>query len=228
MQLQLSNVPQKGSRGNIVASRNRFGPFERDRVSPDQPGTPAQRDSWWNMTEPSRLWNEITDQPRLAWRRRAAETHGRPSLGQSGPLDGCQLFKKINRGLATCGRQPLLDLPPLPRFGPNPADGFTISNGKHGPVFKLRMSRAAGSDPRPPLEDIMIFSWAPCNAGADKNDLYSFLCHSRLLSRSRRSRWLRSSSMPSTSFGCLLPPARRASQPRLGYLDYSIPLTPRA
>ena len=110
----VKDVPQKGSRGNVVASRNRFGQFQRARVSPDQPGTPAQRASWANMKDLSRLWNELGQARWAAWRRLAAEVHSRPKLNQSGPLDGCQLFKKLNRVLATCGREPLLDPPPLP------------------------------------------------------------------------------------------------------------------
>jgi hypothetical protein len=173
--MRVLDVPQKGARGNTVASRNRFGRFQRERVSPNQPGTAAQRASWANMKDLSRLWNGL-GQPRWdAWRRLAATVHSRPSLSHSGPLDGCQLFKKLNRVLATCGREPLLDPPPLPVFGPNPVVGFTILNTRRGLAFKLRLSPKAAGDPFPALGDIMVYSWAPFNAGADKNDLYAFL-----------------------------------------------------
>jgi len=127
------------------------------------------------MTALSRLWNELTNERRAAWRRLAAEVHSRPNLNQSGVLDGCQLFKKINRVLATCGREPLLDPPPLPSFGPNPVKGFTITNGKGGLAFKLQVPREANRDARPPVADLMVYSWAPFNAGVDKNDLWAFL-----------------------------------------------------
>jgi hypothetical protein len=173
--MRVLDVPQKGSRGNTVASRNRFGPFQRRRVSPKQPGTPAQRASWANMKDLSRLWNDLGQERRVAWRRLAEEVYSRPKLSQSGPLDGCQLFKKLNRVLATCGRDPLLDPPPRPAFGPNPVVGFTIRNIRRGLAFKLLLSPKAAADAFPTHGDIMVYSWAPFNAGADKNDLYAFL-----------------------------------------------------
>jgi hypothetical protein len=173
--MRVLDVPQKGARGNTVASRNRFGQFQRERVSPNQPATAAQRAAWASMTALSRLWNELGQARWDAWRRLAATVHSRPALSQSGRLDGCQLFKKLNRVLATCGREPLLDPPPMPVFGPNPVVGFTIRNTRRGLAFKLRLSPKATGDAFPAQGDIMVYSWAPFNAGAGKNDLYGFL-----------------------------------------------------
>ena len=173
--MRFQDVPQKGKRGKIVASRNRFGAYHKEFVAPKQPGTAAQRGVWGNMTTFSRVWNELSGERREAWRRRALEVHSRRTFGQSGPLDGAQLFKKINTVLATCGRKPLLDPPSLPVFGPNPVVGFVIREGKSGIALKLRICRDAHGDPRLPLEDLMVFAWAPRNAGADKNHHYAFL-----------------------------------------------------
>jgi hypothetical protein len=173
--MRVQDVPQRGKRGKIVASRNRFGQYQKDFVPPKQPGTAAQRGVWGNMTEFSRVWNALPDERREAWRRRALEVHSRPSLCQSGPLDGAQLFKKINTVLATCGRERLLDPPPPPVFGPNPLVGFVIRAGKGGIALKLKVSRDVRWDARPPLEDIMMFAWAPRNPGVDKNSHYAFL-----------------------------------------------------
>jgi hypothetical protein len=159
----------------MVASRNRFGPFQREQFSPHHPCTPAQKEVWGNMTYLSWLWNQLTELQRVAWRTLALEVRSRPNLMQSGLLDGCQLFKKINRVLATCGRPPLLDPPSLPVFGPNPVEGFTITVGKRAPVFKLRLSPLARADAAAAPEELMVFAWAPCNAGVDKNDLFVFL-----------------------------------------------------
>jgi hypothetical protein len=169
------DVPQRGKRGNIVASRNRFGQYQKLFVSPKQPGTAAQRGVWGNMTEFSRVWNELSNERRAAWRRRALEVRSRPRLGQSGPLDGAQLFKKINSVLATCGREPLLDPPPLPVFGANPVVEFVIRATKGGMALRLRVSAEVGGEGGPPQEDLMVFAWAPRNAGVDKNSHYAFL-----------------------------------------------------
>jgi len=173
--MRILDGPQRGKRGKIIASRNRFGQYVKEFVPPKQPGTTAQRHVWGNMTELSWLWNELSDERREAWRRRATEVHSRPTLAQSGPLDGILLFKKINSVLRTCGRELLLDPPPLPEFGPNPVAGFSARGRKGGIALKVKMSAAGHWEDRPPLEDLMVFAWAPCNAGVGKNSLYAFL-----------------------------------------------------
>ena len=173
--MKILDVPQSGSRGKVVASRNRFGPFQCERVPRNQPGTAAQHGMWGVMKRLSRLWNELAEEQREAWRRLAEKVHSRPKLGQSGPLDGCQLFKKLNSVLATCGRELLLDPPPLPQFGPNPVIGFEARRDAGKLVFKLQVTRRARWEARSPLEDLMVFGWTPCNAGAAKNSLYAFL-----------------------------------------------------
>ena len=127
------------------------------------------------MAEFSHIWNVLSDERRHAWRRRAEEVHSRPSLGQSGKLDGTLLFKKINTVLRTCGREPLLDPPPLPVFGLNPVIGFAIREVRGRLAFMLKVSPKVRWDARPEQEDLMVFAWAPCNAGADKNTHYAFL-----------------------------------------------------
>jgi hypothetical protein len=67
--MKFRDVPQSGSQGNTVASRNRSGPYHRERVSPDQPATAAQCGTWVNMSDLSRLWNLLEEEQRLAWER---------------------------------------------------------------------------------------------------------------------------------------------------------------
>jgi hypothetical protein len=173
--MKYRDVPQSGSQGNTVASRNRSGPYHRARVSPDQPATAAQCGTWVNMSDLSRLWNLLEEEQRLAWERLSEGVHSRPNLGISGRLSGCLLFKKINLVLVTCQRQPLLDPPPLPQFSTNPVIGFEIRKARGRIALILKVSRKLPWQDRPPLEDIMVQSWAPCQPGTRKNDLYSFL-----------------------------------------------------
>jgi hypothetical protein len=173
--MRVSDVPQRGKRGRIIASRNRFGQYQKEFVRPNQPGTPAQRDVWGNMIEFWRVWNEISDERREAWRRQAEEVHSRSSMGQSGPLDGAQFFKKINTVLRTCGRELLLDPPPSPVFGPNPVIGFAIREARGRIALKVKLSPKVRWDARPAQEDLMVFAWAPRNAGVHQNHHYAFL-----------------------------------------------------
>jgi hypothetical protein len=69
----------------------------------------------------------------------------------------------------------LLDPPPQPVFGPNPVVGFSIRQGRGGMALKVKVSPHVRWEDRPALEDLMVFAWAPCNAGVDKNSHYAFL-----------------------------------------------------
>jgi hypothetical protein len=173
--MRIVDVQQRGKRGQIVASRNRFGQYLKDWVPPEQPGTASQREVWSGIRELWQLWNELSDERLEAWWRLAESLKSRPTLAQSGRLDGPILFRKINSVLRTCRRPLLLDPPPLPRFGPNPAVGFDIRDGKGGMALKVKLSPDVRWEDRPPLEDLMVFAWAPCRPGSLKNSHYAFL-----------------------------------------------------
>jgi hypothetical protein len=170
--MKYRDVPQSGSQGNTVASSNRSGAYHRQRVSPDQPATPAQGATWDNITDVSSLRNLLGEECRMAWETFANGVHSRPNLGLSGPLGGCQLFRKLNRVLATCYRQPLLEPPSLPEFGSNPVEDFKIRKARGRISLILKVSPKLAWDARPPLEDLMVQSWAPYHAGTLKNGLY--------------------------------------------------------
>jgi hypothetical protein len=160
--------PQSGARGDEVASRNRSGQFLRKRVSPKNPRTAAQRRARENMRKFSRLWNKLTEPQRVAWCAAACEVLSRPKLGKPRPLDGQKFFNKINTVLATCGREPLLEPPPRPQFGPNPVVALTASSGPGGIALMLSLSET-------PAEDIMLFASPPCNAGRSYCSNFSFI-----------------------------------------------------
>jgi hypothetical protein len=153
------DVQQRGKRGVTVASRNRFGQYIKDLVHPNQPGTASQREAWGNMSDLWRLWNELSDERLEAWWRLAEQISSRPTLAQSGPLDGPILFRKINTVLHTCQRPALLDPPPLPDFGKNPIEGFGIRPHKGGIALRLRVSPDVRWADRPAAEDLMVFGW---------------------------------------------------------------------
>src|ERR1022692_1770452 len=72
---------QRGALGNIVASHNRFGDYDRERVHPKTQSTPALERAWGNLTNLSELWNEITEAQRDGWWRLAVQVHSRPRMG---------------------------------------------------------------------------------------------------------------------------------------------------
>jgi len=131
--------------------------------------TLAQQRARASLGEFARLWKpDPRSRSGVAWRALAPEARSRPWQGQSGPLDGPQLFKKLNTVL-TCGRMPpLLDPPPLPQFTTNPVGELYIERRRGGYRFKLAVTGV-------PAEDIMVFAWAPCSAGTGYNANYAFL-----------------------------------------------------
>ena len=160
--------PQSGAQGEIVASRNRSGQFLRKRVSPRNPRTAAQRRARDNMRTFSRLWNQLTEAQRVAWCAAACNVLSRPKLGKARPLDGQKFFNKINTVLAICGKEPLLDPPPRPEFGPNPVTALTAAKGPGGIALMLGMRETL-------TEDIMVFASPPCNAGRSYCSDFGFL-----------------------------------------------------
>ncbi len=173
--MRIVDVQQRGKRGQIIASRNRFGQYIKEHVPVEQPGTASQREAWGNMTDLWPVWNELSDERMAAWWNLAQQVQSRPTLGQSGRLDGPLMFRKINTVLRTCRRPILLDPPPLPTFGPNPVVRFAIREGRRGIALKLRLSLEVRWEDRPALEDLMVFAWAPCRPGVSRNSRYAFL-----------------------------------------------------
>jgi hypothetical protein len=173
--MKFRDVPQSGSRGGTTASHNRFGPFQRGRVIPVQPRTAAQHGVWENMADLSWLWNQLTEEQWAAWRLLAPHVLSRSKMGKRFPLDACQVFKKLNRVLATCGRPPLFDPPPLPQFGRNPVEGFEIRILNSRLAFMLKLSPKISWEARSPLEDLMLYGWVPCNPSVERSRNWAFL-----------------------------------------------------
>jgi hypothetical protein len=173
--MRIVDVQQRGKRGKIVASRNRFGQYIKDLVPPNQPGTQSQRAAQANMTGLWSVWNALSDERMDAWWSLAERVRSRPTLAQSGRLDGPTVFRKVNTVLQTCGRPILLDPPPLPTFRPNPVAGFTIGERRGTPSMRLQLHPKVCWADRPPEEDLMLFSWAPCHPGRRRNNRYVFL-----------------------------------------------------
>jgi hypothetical protein len=130
--------------------------------------TAAQHVARQNLGRCSRMWSELTEEQRTAWRRRVDEVGRLRRLGQYYRLNGQQLFNKLNSVLALCDQEPLTDPPPLPRFGPNPVGGLTITRVGHGLTLKLTVSGSLA-------EDIMLFASPPFNAGRGYCSDYRFI-----------------------------------------------------
>jgi hypothetical protein len=132
------------------------------------PPTAAQHQARQDLARFSRMWSELTEAQRIAWRRRVGEVGRLRRLGHYYRLNGQQLFNKLNSVLALCDQEPLTDPPPLPKFSPNPVGVLNIT--RVGQELTLKLSFSG-----PVAGDIMVFASPPFNAGRGYCSDYRFI-----------------------------------------------------
>lgn len=86
------DVPQSGSQASTVASRNRFGQYNRTRAMPIQPRTDLQVAVRAALAAASQAWRGLTDAVRAAWATYSDSTPTLDSLGQTIFPSGHQRF----------------------------------------------------------------------------------------------------------------------------------------
>ena len=152
---------QGGKRGNVVASRNHFGSYERAHTVPKKTRTRAQRLNSANFGAIARAWSALTEPQRLAWIAKAEHTKTRSRLGESHPLSGQTYFMRVNNLRAGCGLDLLTEPPPCAQHISNPVRSLIITNLAGKITLRLQLAE-------PPDGDIMVFGAAPSNAGTYK------------------------------------------------------------
>jgi hypothetical protein len=127
-------------------------------VTPRNPRSDAQQLIRQNLSTQAAAYDQLTDAQQAAWIAAAAQIQSKPSLGQSGPLTGLQLFAKINCALLAIG-EPTVSLPPeMSLLSPLPVDGLEITNASGTIAIKLHTTNA-------PPDGTMLRACAPQNSG---------------------------------------------------------------
>ena len=126
--MKVLDVPQVGKLGLTVTWPGRNGLIRRTYVIPSNPQTLEQLQVRSNLGTQANAWKSLTDAQQDAWIAAAAQIQSRPTLGQSGPLTGLQLFTKVNCNLLTIGGAAVTDPPAVPVFTPLPIDALDIAN----------------------------------------------------------------------------------------------------
>ena len=130
--------------------------------------TPARQRAWHDLGGLSRMWNELTEEQRTAWRQRARDVRSRVRKGHSYPLDGHKVFIKVNTVVLLLGRQVRTDPPPLPQFGPNPVGKLRITGAGKRMTLQLEVSGA-------PAGEVMVYGSPPWPAGREYCGDFRFL-----------------------------------------------------
>lgn len=102
----------RGSAGAIVYSRNSFGAYIRQKVSPVQPRTDRQTAVRQLFSDLSIRWGSVLDDAkRAAWMSLAAANPVVDVFGNSQTLTGLQLFQRVNRNMQEIDL-PIMDTAP--------------------------------------------------------------------------------------------------------------------
>jgi hypothetical protein len=126
--MKIQDIPQVGKLGLTVTWPARNGLVRRILVTPKNPRSDRQLEVRELLVQQARRFDALTDAQQDAWNVAANGFQSRPTLGQSGPLTGLQLFVRVNCKLGLLG-QDAVDVPPAaPQFPALAPQGLVITN----------------------------------------------------------------------------------------------------
>src|ERR1039457_2061332 len=144
--MKIQDIPQTGKLGLTVTWKGRNGQIRRILVTPKNPRTDRQLEVRDLPAQQARRFDSLTDAQQNAWNVAAAGFKSTPTLGQSGPLTGLQLFLRINCKLGLLGQQPV-DAPPLsPQFPTLAPQSLVITNTAGVIAVKLTCPTSPGEN----------------------------------------------------------------------------------
>lgn len=95
---------RSGSQGGIVWSRNRYGPYIRERANPVNPQTERQTVVRNFLSSTSTRWNNVlTDLARFQWQQYAANTPVPGAFGENTFLAGKDMYVRSNTNRLIAG-----------------------------------------------------------------------------------------------------------------------------
>ena len=126
--MKIRTIPQRGKLGDIVASKNHYGPHHRKRPTRKRPFTATQTRTRAQFGHTSSGWSAITDAQRQGWCALGKETKTTSALGVKSSLTGQNTYTRINNARAAIRLPPLADAPAHVRFDPEPVTALRITN----------------------------------------------------------------------------------------------------
>jgi hypothetical protein len=166
--MKVQDVPQVGKLGTTVTWKGRNGMVRRWKAIPRNPRTTDQLAVRAKLASQAAAYDQLTDAQQEAWVAAAAKVQTSPTLGQSGPLTGYQLFIKVNCALLAIGADPVTAPPAKPLLAVLPIDGLQITNT--GGTVAIRLHA-----PTAPPDGTMLRACAPENSGVRRGSDYRLL-----------------------------------------------------
>ena len=166
--MKVQDVPQLGKLGTTVTWKGRNGMLRRWKAIPKNPRTSDQLVIRANLASQAAAYHQLTDVQQEAWIAAGANVQTKASLGQSGPLTGCQLFTKVNCALLAIGAPTVTAPPAQPVPAVLPIDALEITNAAGAITIKLRTTNS-------PPDGTMLRASAPVNSGVRRGANYRLL-----------------------------------------------------
>ena len=166
--MKIKDVPQVGKLGLTVTWPGRYGLIRRILATPRNPRTGPQQVIRQYLASQAAAYDQLTDQQQEAWIATAAQMQSKPTLGQSGPLTGLQLFTKVNCALLAIGGEPVSTPPAKPLLEPLPIDALAVTNAAGVIAIKLHTTDS-------PPDGTMLRACAPQKSGCRRGVSYRLL-----------------------------------------------------
>jgi hypothetical protein len=156
--MKILDVPQTGKLGLTVTFPSRYGLIRRTKVVPSNPNTYRQATVRTAFTSAARAYDALSEAQQNAWITAAGQYQTKPSLGQSGPLTGLQLYVRINATLTQFGLDNVDAPPAVPAFGDLSPQNLVITNTGGVIALKLTCPTSVG-------ENTIVRASAPQKSG---------------------------------------------------------------
>ncbi len=148
----------RGKINGTVHSKNTYGQYMRNKVTPVNPSTPSQAAVRSNFGSISQAWRSMTNAQRFAWEQSSANFSTTNIFGDSFKYTGFNLHSKINRWLYTIG-EAYNATPPVPTAVTNSAISALVSDISDSTV------EATFSPAIPVGTKVAVYATAPVSAG---------------------------------------------------------------
>jgi len=147
-----------------VHSRNTYGNYIRQKVSPVQPRTPRQQQLRSQLSDLAKRYSTVlTDEQRNAWINFAAANPVVDVFGDSITLTGINMYQKVNNLRKLMGL-PILDNPPSDFSVQSPTSaGLQIAYEGTPPTLKIKVTFAPS--PAPANHRVEVWATEPLKPG---------------------------------------------------------------
>jgi hypothetical protein len=121
----------RGKLNGSVASKNRYGAYLRNKVTPVNRRTTLQQNVRGSLSSISKAWRDLSETQRLGFNNLAAEVNKTNIFGDKITLSGAALFMRLNRNLDAIGETRITTAPAIPVLTSISSLSFTATASTH-------------------------------------------------------------------------------------------------